>query len=113
MAVQALNNKKIIVRNNISTIVKDGSKDVIEDNDVYGETVQKNNQNIDIDSLSKALISNLSFMNPGKTNAIDVDIKREIAIGKVNKNAVKSEIINGKVNNKLDKLRALRSRNGS
>ena len=43
---------------------------------------------------------------------VEVDIKREIAVGKVDKNAVKSEVIQGKVNNKLDKLKALR-RNGS
>ena len=41
---------------------------------------------------------------------VEVDIKREIAIGKVDKNAVKSEVTKGKVNNKLDKLRALRKR---
>jgi hypothetical protein len=41
---------------------------------------------------------------------VEVDIKREIAIGKVDKNAVKSEEIKGKVNNKLDKLRALRKK---
>tara|TARA_Y100000034_G_scaffold101191_1_gene125299 strand:+ start:76 stop:417 length:342 start_codon:yes stop_codon:yes gene_type:complete len=113
MAVQALNNKKIIVRNNISTIVKDSNRTVVEDKDIYGETNQKSNQNIDIDSLSRALIANLSAINPGVTKAIDVDIKREIAIGKVSKNAVKSEMIVGKVNNKLDKLKALRNRNGS
>ena len=41
---------------------------------------------------------------------VEVDIKREIAIGKVDKNAVKSEVTKGKVNNKLDKLRALRKK---
>ena len=113
MAVQALNNKTIIIRNNRSTIVKDISKDVVEDKDIYGESNKQNNQNIDIDLLSKTLIASLGAMNPGKSKAIDIDIKREIAIGKVNKNAVKSEMIMGKVNNKLDKLKALRNRNGS
>ena len=51
---------------------------------------------------------------PGKsqtgTNAIEVDIKREIAIGKVDSSAVKSEEIKGKVMNKKDKLKMLRNR---
>ena len=45
------------------------------------------------------------------TNAIEVDIKREIAIGKADINGVKSEEIKGKVMNKKDKLKALRRRN--
>ena len=49
-----------------------------------------------------------------KIRVADIDIKREIAIGKVDKNAVKSEVIAGKVNNKVEKLKALRrQRNGS
>ena len=47
------------------------------------------------------------------TEAIEVDIQREIAIGMVDQNAIKSEEIKGKVNNKLDKLKKLRRRNGS
>ena len=46
------------------------------------------------------------------TKAVEVDIKREIAIGKVDTAAVKSEEYKGKVNNKLDKLKKLRKRNG-
>ena len=45
------------------------------------------------------------------TNAIEVDIQREIAIGKADINGVKSEEIKGKVMNKKDKLKALRKRN--
>ena len=45
-------------------------------------------------------------------NAVEVDIKREIAIGKVDTTAVKSEEIKGKVKTKKDKLKALRKRNG-
>ena len=39
---------------------------------------------------------------------IEVDIKREIAIGKLDANAVRSEEIEGKVKNKKNKLKALR-----
>ena len=58
------------------------------------------------------IANKVGFKNTRKTQTIDVDIKREIAVGKVDKNAVKSEVIQGKVNNKLNKLKALR-RNGS
>ena len=57
-------------------------------------------------------LDNFSSDSQTGTNAIEVDIKREIAIGKVDSNAVKSEEIKGKVNNKLDKLKKLRRRNG-
>ena len=44
--------------------------------------------------------------------AVEVDIKKEIAIGKVDMSSIKSEEVKGKVNNKLDKLKKLRRRNG-
>ena len=47
-----------------------------------------------------------------KSRAVEVDIKREIAIGKADMSDLKSEEYKGKVNNKLDKLKALRKRNG-
>ena len=46
------------------------------------------------------------------TKAIEVDIKKEIAIGKADMSSIKSEEVKGKVNNKLDKLKKLRRRNG-
>ncbi len=48
-----------------------------------------------------------------KSRTIEVDIKREIAIGKVDTSAIKSEEYVGKVKTKKDKLKALRRRNGS
>jgi len=45
------------------------------------------------------------------TNAIEVDIQREIAISMVDQNAVKSEVIKGKVKTNKNKLKALRRRN--
>ena len=44
---------------------------------------------------------------------VDVDFKKELYIDKAEINKVTSEEIKGKVNNKLDKLKALRKRNGS
>ena len=64
-----------------------------------------------IDSISIGPNSNIygEDMNK-KTKAIDIDIKREIYIGDVDKNAIKSQEIKGKVNTKLDKLKALRKK---
>ena len=47
------------------------------------------------------------------TKAVEVDIKREIAIGKVDTSAVQSQEFKGKVKTKKDKLKALRRRNGN
>ena len=52
-------------------------------------------------------------VNPDKLKngrAVEVDIKRAIAIGKVDTNAVKSQEFKGKVKTKKDKLKALRNR---
>ena len=89
-----------------------------EEEDVYGERkhfyTQEPNGNLQMEQLMGKLMNKLDNI-PGKsqtgTNAIEVDIKREIAIGKADINGVKSEEIKGKVMNKKDKLKALRRRN--
>ena len=48
-----------------------------------------------------------------KLKAVDVDYKKEIYINKAEINKITSEEIKGKVNNKLEKLKKLRKRNGS
>ena len=65
-----------------------------------------------MNELANLIADKVGFKDTRKTQAIDIDTKREIAVGKVDKNAVKSEVTHGKVNNRLDKLKALR-RNGS
>ena len=89
-----------------------------EDEDVYGERkhfyTPEPNGNLQMEQLMGKLINKLDNI-PGEsqtgTNAIEVDIQREIAIGKADINGVKSEEIKGKVMNKKDKLKALRRRN--
>ena len=96
----------------------DGNVVVEEDEDVYGERkhfyTPEPNGNLQMEQLMGKLINKLDNI-PGKsqtgTNAIEIDIKREIAIGKADINGVKSEEIKGKVMNKKDKLKALRRRN--
>ena len=90
---------------------------VVEEEDVYGERkhfyTPEPNGNLQMEQLMGKLINKLDNI-PGKsqtgTNAIEVDIKREIAISKADINGVTSEEIKGKVMNKKDKLKALRRR---
>ena len=91
----------------------DGNK--VEE-DIYGEkkhTYQPDNGNLQMNEFMTGVLNKLDGMavNPkmiNKSRAVEVDIKREIAIGKLDTNAVKSEEYVGKVNNKKDKLKALR-----
>ena len=57
-------------------------------------------------------LDNIDTPSQTGIKAVEVDIQREIAIGKVDSNAVKSEEFKGKVKTKKDKLKALRRRNG-
>ena len=98
-----------------------------EDIDLYGEkqlalsherkhTYQPDNGNLQMSEFMTGVMNKLDGLtvNPNiveKNRAIEVDIKREIAISKADINGVKSEEIKGKVMNKKDKLKALRRRN--
>ena len=92
---------------------------VVEE-DIYGErihTYQPDNGNLQMSEFMTGVLNKLdglTTLNPnivGKNRAIEVDIKREIAISKADINGVTSEVIKGKVMNKKDKLKALRRRN--
>ena len=111
MAVQILQNPKTIVKK-LNSQFKRKSTPVVEEQNMnlYGEITP--NVNVDIEALANALSGKIAHTSPQSVKAIDIDIKREIAIGDVDKNAVKSEIINGKVNNRLEKLKELR-KNGT
>jgi len=100
---------------------------VIEDIDLYGEkqlalsherkhSYQPDNGNLQLSEFMTGVLNKLDGLtvNPNiveKNRAIEVDIKREIAISKADINGVTSEEIKGKVMNKKDKLKALRRRN--
>ena len=55
-------------------------------------------------------IDNFGSKSQTGIKPVDIDIKREIAIGKVDKNAVKSETTTNSFKSKKDKLKALRRR---
>ena len=92
---------------------------VVEEEDVYGERkhfyTPEPNGNLQMEQLMGKVLNKLDNI-PGSsqtgTKAVEVDIKREIAIGKLDTNAIKSEEFKGKVKTKKDKLKALRKRNG-
>ena len=129
MAVQLITNKKIkkfdLNDPNFKPPPKPEPKEVNgnvlpeEDEDLYGERkhmYQPDNGNLQMSEFMTGVMNkldNLTTLNPDivqKNRAIEVDIKREIAIGKADINSVKSEEIKGKVMNKKDKLKALRKR---
>ena len=129
MAIQILTNKKItkfdVEDPNFKPLPKPEPAEVngnILETDMYGEETQHfyqpDNGNLQITELMTGLINKLDGLkdlNPNivdKNRAIEVDIQREIAIGKLDTNAIKSEEVKGKVNNKLAQLRKLRKRNG-
>ena len=95
------------------------SGNVQDDEDVYGERkhtyTPEPNGNLQMEQMMGKLMNKLdNFDSPSQTGikAIEVDIKKEIAIGKADMSSIKSEEVKGKVNNKLDKLKKLRRRNG-
>ena len=126
MAIQQITNKRIIKYDTNSPNYKPLPKPEVEVNGkgleeaMYGERkhcyTPDSNGNLQMEQLMGKLINKIDNIPGGKsqtgTNAVEVDIKREIAIGMVDQNAVKSEEFKGKVKNKKDKLKALRRRNG-
>ena len=126
MAVQQITGKRITKYDTSNPNFKEAPKPEVEvsgnvgdDEDVYGERkhtyTPEPNGNLQMEELMGKVLNKLDNIPGGSqtgTKAVEVDIKKEIAIGKVDMSAVKSEEIKGKVNNKLDKLKALRKRNG-
>jgi len=95
------------------------SGNIQEDEDVYGERkhtyTPEPNGNIQMEQMMGKLMNKLdNFDSPSQTGikAVEVDIKKEIAIGKVDMSSIKSQEFKGKVKTKKDKLKALRKRNG-
>ena len=126
MAVQRITHKKIIKYDTSNPNFKNTPKPKVEvdgnvvEDDIYGEkkhTYQPDYGNLQMNEMMTGILNKLDGLsvNPDivqKSRAVEVDIKREIAIGKADMSDIKSEEIKGKVNNKLDKLKKLRRRNG-
>jgi hypothetical protein len=126
MAVQQITGKRIIKYDTSNPNYKETPKpkvevsgNVKEDDDVYGEkkhTYQPDNGNLQMNEMMTGIMNKLDGLtnvNPDivkKNRAVEVDIKRSIAINKADLSDIKSEEFKGKVMNKKDKLKALRSR---
>ena len=126
MAVQSITGKRIIKYDTESPNYKPAPKpekvvdgNIKDDSDIYGERkhtyTPEPNGNLQMEELMGKVLNKLDNI-PGSsqtgTKAVEVDIKKEIAIGKADMSSIKSEEVKGKVNNKLDKLKKLRRRNG-
>ena len=90
---------------------------VIEE-DIYGERkhtyTPDPNGNLQVEQLMGKVLNkldNIPGVSQTGTKAVEIDIKREIAIGKADMSSIKSEEYVGKVKNKKDKLKALRHKN--
>ena len=127
MAVEPIIGKKLVKYDTSSPNYKPTPKpkqevsgNIRDDENVYGERkhtyTPEPNGNLQMEQMMGKLMNKLdNFDSPSQTGvkAIEVDIKKEIAIGKADMSSIKSEEVKGKVNNKLDKLKKLRRRNGS
>jgi len=128
MAVQRIIGKKITKYDTSNPNFVEKPKQQVEvsgnvgdDTDIYGERkhtyIPEPNGNLQMEELMGKMLNKLDNI-PGVTNgqtginAIEVDIKREIAIGKADMSSIKSQEFKGKVKTKKDKLKALRKRNG-
>jgi len=93
------------------------SGNIVEDEDVYGERKHyykpEPNGNLQMEQMMGKILNKLDNVGTGDKSQtgvapIEVDIKREISISKVDTSAVKSQEFKGKVKNKKNKLKALR-----
>jgi len=124
MAVQPIIGKKLVKYDTTSPNFKETPKPKVEvsgnvsdDTDLYGERkhtyTPEPNGNLKMEELMGKMLNKLDNIPGGSqtgTKAVDIDIKREIAIGKVDVQAVKSEVLVNTVKSKKDKLKALRNR---
>ena len=122
MAVQQITHKRIIKYDTKSPNFKSTPKsekvvdgNIKDDSDIYGERkhtyIPDSNGNLQMEQLMGKVLNkldNIPGVSQTGTKAVEVDIKKEIAIGKADMSSIKSEEYKGKVNNKKDKLKALR-----
>ena len=127
MAVQRITHKSITRFNERDGNFKKQGKpkekvvdgNIIEE-DIYGEkkhTYQPDNGNLQMNEMMSGIMNKLDGLTMHsdeikQNRAVEVDIKRSIAIGKADMSDIKSEEFKGKVMNKKDKLKALRRKNG-
>ena len=125
MAVQRIENKILTkydtespnYRPSETKIIEEINGNVKNDNDdIYNERVyqapSEPNGNLKMEEMMSKMMGKLDNLNGTKsqtgTEAVEVDIQREIAISMVDQNAVKSEVTYGRVKNNKNKLKKFR-----
>jgi len=116
MSVQQLQTTKIIIKKDSTVLTSIQDKEIIKESNVqqfttlYEEPYYNKTGNIDVNELATAITAKMAGgeMLVPQTKAIEVDIKKEIFIDGIDKNAIQSEVINKKIETKVDKLRKLR-----
>ena len=126
MAVQKITKKRIIKHDTANpnynpdyikpkpevngNVIVDGKKSPYEEGKYYAKNESGNLQMEQMMGKLMTKIDNFGSKCQTGIKAVDVDIKKEIAIGKVDKNAVSSETTINRGKSKKDKLKALRRR---
>ena len=126
MAVQKISRKRIIKHDTSNpnynpdyrkpkpevngNVIVDGKKSPYEEGKYYAKNESGNLQMEQMMGKLMTKLDNFGSKSQTGIKAVDVDIKKEIAIGKVDKNAVSSETTINRVKSKKDKLKALRRR---
>ena len=96
---------------------KDIQKEITEKKYYYDKS---QNGNVNVNDLFTILLNKIDSLGSTRNiygevknnmEAVEVDIKKDIFIGKTDLSKIESEKIEGKVMNKKDKLKALRRRN--
>ena len=98
------------VEKEVNGNTKDDSDDIYNER-VYQAPIEQNG-NLKMEEMMGKMMGKLDNLNGTKsqtgTEAIEVDIEREIAISMVDQNAVKSEVTYGRVKNNKNKLKRFR-----
>lgn len=118
MSVEPLKIGKSFIKIDNKKPIKTISENEIDKKHYYQK---QNNGNINVNDLFTVLINKIDSLGNGGRNiygevknnmeAIEVDIKKDLFIGDINVSKLESEVIEGKVKTKKDKLKALRQRN--
>ena len=101
------------VEKEVSGNTKDDSDDIYNER-IY-QAPSEPNGNLKMEEMMGKMMGKLDNLNGTQsqtgTEAVEVDIQREIAISMVDQNAVKSEVTYGRVKNNKNKLKRFRRMN--
>ena len=120
MSVNRISGKRITVQGQKSNLKQRN----VAHEPIHRVTKTEQQSNVKTDELFKVLIDKIDSIKPTNVNMygeeitphtspVEVDLEQQLYIDKADRANLKSEVVSGKVNNKVNKLRALRKRHGS